>query len=326
MKSYRFVIVAVTLTALLAAAAVLSLRLGAVATPVQDVVQGLLSGDGLIWKYRLPRLIIAVLVGTNLALSGAILQGITRNPLAAPDIVGVSGGAGFAAVLVLLVFPALMSSALPVTAFMGAILAAALVYLIAYRPGGIEPSRLALTGVAISAGFQAMIMLLIVKYALDSSQALVWLKGSLYARTWKHVELLWPWTLVGLGLSLLCRRQFNALQLDEDTVKGLGIRVQLVRLVLLCTAVGLAASAVAIAGTIGFVGLVVPPLSKLLVGPDSSHFLPISALLGALLVTLADMLGRIILPPLEIPAGLVTALIGAPYFIYVLSFRRPKSN
>lgn len=326
MKAGRFIKIFLLLLALLILAALLSLRLGAVATPLPDVVHGLLSGDGLIWKYRLPRLVIAVLVGTNLALAGAILQSVTRNPLAAPDIVGVSAGGGFAAVIIILVFPALMPAALPVAAFAGAVAAAALVYLIAYRRGGIEPTRLALTGVAVSAGFQALIMFLIVKYALDSSQALVWLKGSLYARSWQHVKLLWPWTLAGTVLAYVCRKQLNVLQLSEETVKGLGVRVQLVRLLLLGIAVGLASSAVAVAGTIGFVGLVVPPLSKLLAGPDSKFYLPVAALLGALLVTTADMLGRIILPPLEIPAGIITALIGAPYFIYVLLFRAPKRS
>lgn len=320
----RFVKISLVLALLLILAALLSLRLGAVSTPLPEVVHGLLHGDGLIWKYRLPRLIIAVLVGANLALAGAILQSVTRNPLAAPDIVGVSSGSGFAAVVVLLIFPAVSFAVLPAAAFLGGIAAAVLVYLIAYRKGGIEPTRLALTGVAVSAGFQALITFLIVKYALDSSQALVWLKGSLYARSWQHVELLWPWTIVGGALSLLSRRQLNALLLDEGTVKGLGLRVQLVRLLLLATAVGLSASAVAIAGTIGFVGLIVPPLAKWLAGSDSAFFLPVSALLGALLVTAADMLGRIVLPPLEIPAGIITALIGAPYFIYVLCFRKPK--
>ncbi|ANS76788.1 hypothetical protein AWM70_21200 [Paenibacillus yonginensis] len=322
MRIRRFTGLAAGLLLLLLASALLSLRFGAVNTPVSAILQELSSGDWMVLKYRLPRLILAVLVGINMAVSGSILQGITRNPLASPEIVGVSAGGGLAAVVVLLGFPAFGASALPPAAFAGALIAAVIVYLAAYQKGGIQPMRLALTGVAISTGFQALITYMIVKYALDSSQALVWLKGSLYARSWQHVELLWPWTAAGLIVAGIYVRSLNALQLDEETVKGLGLRLPFLRLILLAAAVGLAASAVAVAGTIGFVGLVIPPLSRLLAGPDSRYSLPVAALLGALLVTLADLAGRVIYPPLEIPAGLITALIGAPYFIYVL-LRRP---
>jgi len=324
MKKRRFLKISVGLAILLLVMAVLSLRLGAVNTPMSDILQEITSGEWLVLKYRLPRLLIAVLVGINMAISGSILQGITRNPLAAPDIIGVSAGGGLAAVIVLLVFPALGPKVLPVAAFLGAIIAAVIVYLVSYQRGGIRPIRLALTGVAVSTGFHALITYMIVKYALSSSQALVWLKGSLYARSWQHVELLWPWTLAGLVLALLNRKNLNTLQLDEETVKGLGMRIQLVRLLLLVIAVGLAASSVAIAGTIGFVGLVIPPLARLLVGPDSRYSLPVAALLGATLVALADLTGRIIYPPLEIPAGIITALIGAPYFVYVLLARKTR--
>ncbi|MGG6311411.1 FecCD family ABC transporter permease [Paenibacillus macerans] len=308
---------------LLVAAALLSLRLGAVPTPVSEIVQGLLQGDGVVYKYRLPRLIIAVLVGVNMALSGSVLQSVTRNPLAAPDIVGVSAGGGLAAVIVLLLFPSAPPILLPLAAFAGAIAAGLLVYLISYQSGGIRPERLALSGVAISAGLQALITFLIVKFALDSSQALVWLKGSLYARSWQHADMLWPWTVVGTIIALLSYRRINLLLLNEETVSGLGLRIQATRLLLIGVAVGLAASSVAIAGTIGFVGLVVPHAARLIVGgADSRLFMPVSALLGALLVTVADMLGRIVIPPVEIPAGIITALIGAPYFIYLLVNRK----
>ncbi|MFF2909052.1 FecCD family ABC transporter permease [Paenibacillus sp. NPDC057934] len=325
-KWTRFGQIIALLLLLLIIAAVLSLRFGAVNTPLREILAELSGGEPLVLKYRLPRLIIAVLTGINMAVAGAILQSVTRNPLAAPDIVGVTAGGGFGAVVVLLVFPTWSAAGLPIAAFAGAVTAAVIVYLFAYQRGGIRPTRLALTGVSVSLGFHSLITFLIVKYALDSSQALVWLKGSLYARSWQHVEMLWPWTLGGVLLALLSHRQINTLQLDEDTVTGLGLRIQLVRVLLLLTAVGLSASSVAVSGTIGFVGLVIPPLSKWLVGPDSRLYLPVSALLGALLVTLADLLGRVVLPPLEIPAGIFTALIGVPYFIYLLLIRRAQPN
>ncbi|MGG2092701.1 iron ABC transporter permease [Bacillus sp. S13(2024)] len=323
MKKFgRFTIIMIVGIILLIAVALLGLRLGAVPTPIANIIEGMMTGKGVVIKYRLPRLIIAILVGINMALSGTILQSVTRNPLAAPDIIGISAGGGLAAVMMLLMFPNVPPIMLPIAAFVGAMLASLLVYALSYQKGGVKPERLALCGVAISAGLHALITFIIVKFALDSSQALVWLKGSLYARSWQHVEMLWPWTLLGAVITFMSYKQINLLLLNEETVKGLGMRIDVVRLVLIGVAVGLAASSVAVAGTIGFVGLVIPHAARLLVGSDSRLFLPVSALLGALLVTGADMLGRIIIPPIEIPAGIITALIGAPYFIYLLVIRK----
>lgn len=321
-KLGRFTIVMIIGLILLIVFAFLSLRLGAVSISLDDMIEQMMAGEGVVVKYRLPRLVIAILVGINMALSGSILQSITRNPLAAPDIIGVSAGGGLAAVIMLLMFPSVPPVMLPIAAFVGATVASLLVYVLSYQKGGVKPERFALCGVAISAGLQALITFVIVKFALDSSQALVWLKGSLYARSWQHVEMLWPWTLIGALITFVSYKQINLLLLNEETVKGLGMRIDVVRLVLLGVAVGLAASSVAVAGTIGFVGLVIPHAARLLVGSDSRLFLPVSALLGALLVTGADLVGRIIIPPIEIPAGIITALIGAPYFIYLLVIRK----
>ncbi|PKJ55810.1 FecCD family ABC transporter permease [Bacillus sp. SN10] len=321
-KFGRFTIIMMVGVILLLILAVLSLRLGAVPTPLSHIIEEITTGKGVVLKYRAPRLLIAVLVGINMALSGSILQSITRNPLAAPDIIGISAGGGLVAVVMLLMFPSASPMILPVAAFFGALLASILVYTLSYQKSGLKPERLALCGVAISAGLHALITFIIVKFALDSSQALVWLKGSLYARSMHHVEVLWPWTVVGAVIVFLSYKQINLLLLNEETVKGLGMRLNIVRLILIGTAVGLAASSVAVAGTIGFVGLVIPHAARLLVGSDSRVFLPVSALLGALLVVGADMVGRIIIPPIEIPAGIITALIGAPYFIYLIVKRK----
>lgn len=323
MKKFgRFTMIMIVGVLLLILFAVLSLRLGAVPTPFSQIVEEITTGKGVVLKYRVPRLVIAALVGINMALSGSILQSITRNPLAAPDIIGISAGGGLVAVVMLLVFPSAPPMMLPVAAFLGALLTSILVYVLSYQKGGLKPERLALCGVAISAGLQALITFIIVKFALDSSQALVWLKGSLYARSMQHVEMLWPWTVVGSVIMFLSYKQINLLLLNEETVRGLGMRLNIVRFILIGTAVGLAASSVAVAGTIGFVGLVIPHAARLLVGSDSRVFLPVSALLGALLVVGADMVGRIIIPPIEIPAGIITALIGAPYFIYLIVKRK----
>ncbi|MCB5236405.1 FecCD family ABC transporter permease [Niallia circulans] len=321
MKKYRLSYILIVLCLLIIVISVLSLKYGAVQTSIIDIIQELKGNEGLVVKYRLPRIILAALVGINMALSGAILQNITKNPLAAPDIMGVTAGSGLIAIIILLLFPTL-SSFIPFFAFLGAIVTAGGVYLLSQIKGEIKPLRLALTGVALSAGFNALITFLIVKYALNSSQALVWLKGSLYARSWQHIELIIPWTIIGSVILIVSYRYLNIMQLNEETAVGLGLKVNKVRIIMLLVAVGLAASAVAVAGTIGFIGLVVPPLARLLVGGNSLHYLPVSALMGALLVITADFLGRVIFPPLEIPAGIITAMIGAPYFIYLILTRK----
>lgn len=320
--SKRFAVIMVGSLLLLALLAIIALRLGAVPTTFAQVINDLWLQDGLIWEYRVPRVLIAIFVGINMALAGSILQGVTRNPLAAPDIIGISAGGGLASVIMILVVPSFPQMMLPLAAFGGAVFAGMIVYFVSYSRGGIKPERLALTGVAISAGVQALITLLIVGYALNAAQALVWLKGSLYARSWQHVEMIWPWTLVGGLVALIAYRQLNLLLLNEETVRGLGMRIDRTRLLLLVVSVALAGSSVAVAGTIGFVGLVIPHAARLLVGSDFRLLLPTSAVLGALLVTLSDLVGRVVMPPVEIPAGLVTALLGAPYFLYLLLRRK----
>ncbi|WP_141432186.1 iron ABC transporter permease [Bacillus sp. 03113] len=299
----------------------LGMRFGAAPTSFHEIFAELQAGEGLVIDLRLPRVVLAILIGVNMAVSGFILQSITRNPLAAPDIVGITAGGGLAAVIMILTMSNFPPIYMPIFSFIGAVIASFLVYLFAYR-NGIDPVRLALSGVAISAGIHAIIKFLVVKYALSASQALVWLKGSLYARSWAHVEILWPWTLAGLVIALLFFKQINLLSFNDDTVKGLGLAVDRTRLFLIILAVALAASSVAVAGTIGFVGLVIPHAARILVGPDSRLAIPTAALLGAVLVTMSDLLGRVVLPPLEIPVGIVTSVIGAPYFLYLLLWRK----
>jgi ABC-type Fe3+-siderophore transport system permease subunit len=320
-KRQRFLLVMLGGGFLLCLLAVLSLRLGAIPVPFAQMIDELLQKDGVIYDFRLPRLIIAVCVGMNMALSGSILQGVTRNPLAAPDLIGITAGGGLATVIMILAVPNYSANWLPFFAFGGSFAAAAIVFVLSYRKG-IRPERLALCGVAVSSGIHALITLLIVKFAPSAAQALVWLKGSLYARTWDHVDIIVPWTVLGAILALISCYRLNILLLSEETIQGLGMKITRVRLYLIALSVILAGSAVAVAGTIGFIGLVIPHLTRLLVGSDYRLSLPASALLGAVLVTAADTIGRIVLPPVEISAGIVTALIGAPYFVYLLVRRK----
>jgi ABC-type Fe3+-siderophore transport system permease subunit len=211
---------------------------------------------------------------------------------------------------------------LPVYAFVGALATSLFVFVIALKQGRLLPERLALCGIAVGGAIHAFITLLIVTYSPNAAQALVWLKGSLYARSWQHVEMLIPWTLVCMSLAILAYRQINLFALEEETICSLGMNIDRARLLLLLLAIGLAGSSVAVAGTIGFIGLVVPHLSRLLVGVDARYVLPVAAVLGALLVVVSDVVGRAIFPPAEIPVGILTSLLGAPYFMYLLMRQR----
>jgi len=269
--------------------------------------------------FRLPRILTAFLVGMALATSGAIMQGITRNPLAEPGILGVSAGAGLAAVSIIVWLDNVPLSLLPWAAFGGALATAVAIYVLSWKQSGSAPIRLILIGVAFAAVLGALTTFMLVFGDInDVQQAYVWLAGSVYGRNWEHVHTLGAWLLVLLPLAIFSARQLNTLGLGDEIARGLGTRVELQRLLLLVISVALAAAAVAVAGTIGFVGLVAPHITRRLVGPSHEGLIPITALFGGALLVLADLIGRSIIAPSELPIGIVTALIGAPYFVYLL--------
>ena len=275
--------------------------------------------------FRLPRIVLAFMVGAALAVSGTLMQGITRNALADPYLLGVSGGAALAAVTIIVWVQTVPVSALPFAAFGGALITAAAIYIFAWRNGSSSPMRLILIGIAIEAlvGAVTSVMLLFGNI-YDVQQAYVWLAGSVYGRNWEHVHSLGAWLLVLLPMAFLLARQLNTLNLGDDTAKGLGLRVERGRVFLMVISVALAAAAVAVAGTIGFVGLVAPHITRRLVGPAHEGLLPISALFGGALVVLADLIGRWVIAPSELPVGIVIAMIGAPYFLYLLYRNRNR--
>jgi iron complex transport system permease protein len=271
-----------------------------------------------IYTLRLPRVIVAFLVGMALAIAGAILQGLTRNPLAAPEIVGVEAGAGLAAVSLIVLFPSIPVLFLPIAAFAGALIAALLVYTLAWENGS-SPIRLILVGVGVGAVAAAFTSLMITFGNIyDVSQALVWLAGSVYGRTWEHIQALLPWLIVFIPPALVSARELNTMNLGDDVARGLGSPVEWQRGLLLLITVALAGASVATAGTIGFVGLMSPHLARQLVGTPHEGLIPTAALIGGLIVALADFLGRSLFAPIELPCGVVTAAIGAPYFLYLL--------
>ncbi len=267
---------------------------------------------------RLPRVLVAFLVGVGLAVSGAILQGLTRNPLADPSIIGISSGASLAAVILIVLVPMAPLFLLPLAAFAGALIVAVLIYFLAWKQGSTSV-RLILVGVGLAIIVDALTTLMITFGEINSvSQALVWLAGSVYGRSWEHVWPLLTWLGSLAPLTLLLCRDLNTLNLGDEVAQSLGNRVEFKRSLLLLISVALAGAAVATAGTIDFVGLMAPHIARQLVGPSHEGLIPTAALTGGMLVVLADLLGHSLFAPIEIPCGIITAAIGAPYFLYLM--------
>lgn len=265
---------------------------------------------------RLPRTIVAMLVGINLSLSGAILQAVMKNPLADPHIIGISSGAGLFGIFAMLVFDDAGIFVTP-AAFFGAMSAAILIYILAWKDG-IRPIRIILAGVAVSAFLGAGISALLIFYSEKVHGALLFMVGGLSARSWSHVEILYPYTIFGMILTFLSARHLNILQLGDEVAKGLGLRVNLTRTILTAIAALLAASAVCVVGLLGFVGLIIPHTTRLIIGSDYKILLPCAAFLGAGTVSISDTIARTIFSPTELPVGILMAILGAPFFLYLL--------
>ena len=313
--------VLLALLILLAAACLVSMAVGSAGYSVLEILRALFSEEKsaiktIVINLRLPRIILAILIGASLAAAGALLQSVMRNPLADPGTIGVSAGAGTAATTILLLFPNLTSS-VPLFAFGGAALACVLIYMMAWKEG-VDPTRIILSGVAINSVLGAYNSLLQLLNSDSLEGVLAFMNGSLSGRSWSQVRLLSVYASIGLVLAFLCIRSANALQLGDEMAKSLGVKVSGSRVLLSGVAAFLAASTVSVAGMIGFVGLVVPHISRLLVGSDYKAMLPTSVVLGALVLLVADTVGRTIVPGMEIPVGIVMAVCGGPFFLYLL--------
>ncbi len=273
---------------------------------------------------RLPRTLVAFLAGVGLAIAGTITQSITRNPLAAPGIIGINAGASLSAVSLLVIFPNTPISLLPFAAFGGALTVSLLIYWFAWD-GGSSPVRLILVGIGFNLITNALTNLTITFGDINNvSQALVWLAGSVYGRSTEQFLALVPWIGIFGILALLLSRELNTLNLGDNTARCLGTQVEWQRGLLLLTSTALAGASVATAGAIGFVGLMAPHLGRQLVGNSHQGLLPVAAMLGGMLVVWADLLGKLLFSPIELPCGIITAAIGAPYFLYLLSQNRKK--
>ena len=313
--------VLLALLILLAAACLVSMAVGSAGYSVPEILRALFSEEKsaiktIVINLRLPRIILAILIGASLAAAGALLQSVMRNPLADPGTIGVSAGAGTAATTILLLFPNLTSS-VPLFAFGGAALACVLIYMMAWKEG-VDPTRIILSGVAINSVLGAYNSLLQLLNSDSLEGVLAFMNGSLSGRSWSQVRLLSIYASIGLVLAFLCIKSANALQLGDEMAKSLGVKVSGSRVLLSGVAAFLAASTVSVAGMIGFVGLVVPHISRLLVGSDYKAMLPTSVVLGALVLLVADTVGRTIVPGMEIPVGILMAVCGGPFFLYLL--------
>lgn len=317
-----------TLIGLILATAIISIGAG-YSSMGYDRIAAALIGQGtfkenfVLFSIRMPRIGITVLAGMALALSGAILQSITRNDLADPGIIGINSGAGAAIAVFFLFVPVEAGSfvyLLPLVAFAGALLTAILIYLFSYqKETGLQPIRLILTGIGFSMALSGVMIVLISSAEREKVDFIAnWLAGNIWGTDWPFILALLPWLLVLIPFVLYKANRLNMLGLSEPVAVGLGVSVEKERITLLLAAVALAASAVSVTGGIAFIGLMAPHIAKALVGPRHQLFLPLAILTGGWLLLLADTIGRNLLEPSGIPAGVMSALIGAPYFIYLL--------
>ncbi len=274
----------------------------------------------IIFNVRLPRNLIAAMVGINLAVSGVTLQGVMNNPLASPSIIGISSGAGFMAFVIMILFPE-YSYLVPIGAFIGAIATAFLIYTLAWK-NGVSPIRLILSGVAVSSFLGAGINILMTFYPERVSGGLAFMIGGLSGKTWPDFHLIWPYTLIAGLLCLLLSNQINVLQLGDEVATGLGLSVEKIRSLFIVLAAFLAASAVSVAGLLGFVGLIVPHIARMIVGSDYRYLYPATIGLGGAVLVACDVLARMMFDPIELPVGVIMAVLGAPFFLYLLRERK----
>ncbi|WP_128104330.1 iron ABC transporter permease [Paenibacillus sp. DCT19] len=324
----RSIVVSVTLLCIACAVIIISLNTGTIRMSPMAVLQTLLGNGSsddhiVLFDYRLPRILVTVLAGAGLGISGAALQGITRNPLADPGILGLHAGAA----LGLMVFVSLSHSMdspaalfIPLFTFAGGIVAALIIMLLAYdRHNGVSPIKLILVGIAVAAGFHALTLYLSLRLDEDTySFAARWLAGSVWGRDWVHVQALLPWVVLCIPYIWSRSKTLDAFGLGDAAATGIGTAVRSQRILLLLCTVALSSVSVSMAGGIGFIGLAAPHLARRLVGPMHRHLIPAAGLIGMVILVAADTIGRTIFQPNAIPAGIVVAAIGAPYFLYLL--------
>jgi ABC-type Fe3+-siderophore transport system permease subunit len=310
--------IAIGLLVLLLAA---SIMVGASGLPIYRSLAALLAWDrsadhALIFDVRLPRAVLAALVGSNLAVAGVLIQALTRNPLASPQTFGINAGAALAIVISLIAIPMLGRWGVVVPAFLGAALVGVVMWSLSLS-GAVNTIKLALAGISIQLVLAALVQAILISNNA-SQDILFWLAGSVTSAQWAKVAVILPFTVIGISIAILGSRHFGLLALDTTTSLALGQNARLVGGGAAALMVVLAGSAVAVSGPIGFVGLIVPHLVRRVVGEDQRSIIVLSAIAGPLLLVSADLLGRLVFFPSEVPVGIVTALLGAPAFLFLV--------
>lgn len=298
-----------------------AMKLGSIDIEFGELIIGLLTNSSdpkvsLIRDLRMPRVLVSLLVGANLAVSGVLLQSIIRNPLADPSVTGISAGASFASVIILIFFPKL-NSIRPLFGFIGGLVACSLVYMLAYKKG-ISAIRIVLAGIAINAMLVSLTSMSNMYGANNSASIQLWLNGSLANITWNDVYILLIYSLIGYIAAFLLYRSCDVIVLGEKNAKSLGLNYDLQMALICLVAVFLGSTATAVGGIISFVGLVVPHICRMIIGSSHKYLIPFSISMGAILLLIADTISRYAFRPLEIPVGLVMAVIGGPVFLYLL--------
>lgn len=301
--------------------AILCIGIGSVRFSIGQTVRAVFIADDstprlLIWNLRLPRILTGALVGLCLSLSGCILQGLMRNHLASPSTIGVTSGASFVGYLTLVAFPSL-SALLPVGSISGAFATTMLIYLLAYQKGA-STVRIILSGLAVSTLFGAFSDVIRTMFPETLSNATGFLVGSLNGVTWSSFHMVLPYAIIGTLVCVFLPSRMNILLLGEETATSLGLRTEVFKLILIVTSSLLSGAAIAVAGIVGFAGLIVPHIARLLVGSDYKYLFPTSALLGSMLIMVCDTIGRVILMPGEVSVSIILAFLGAPFFLYLL--------
>ena len=329
-KVLRWSIILTGLTIGLLITIIACLSIGSVDIPFAEVITILLGGgperdSWIILHLRLPRILLAVLVGASLAVAGATMQGLFRNPMASPSVIGISAGAAFGASLAIVLGISWTSGAfaIPAMAFVFSFVTLFLVYAVSRNRSGYVPvETLLLAGIAIGSLFNALVSALQYFAGEKLSGVVFWLMGGLNNATWDQVVISLPAVILGCSVILMLSRDLNAMMVGEEQAGNLGINVNQIRIALLLAASLVTAMAVSVSGVIGFVGLIIPHVVRILVGPDHRILLPASIISGALFMVWTDTLARTIISPAELPVGIITSLLGAPFFIYLLMSRK----
>jgi iron complex transport system permease protein len=313
------------LLVLLIAASLLALAVGSVAVPLRGVVgacTGLFPATDMdrliILDIRLPRVLLAILVGAGLSVAGTVLQALLRNPLAEPYILGISSGGTMGTILAMALASGVSFLVAPAASFAGSALVMFLVYAMAHRRGQLDPYTLLLSGVMVGAFFNAAVLLTVALFNQELRNAFLWLMGNLSGARYETLLVAGPLTMLGIIPAFLYSRQYNLIATGDETALQLGVDVRVLRRRSYAIASVITGAVVSVSGVVGFVGLIIPHIVRMVFGPDHRLLLPASFLLGGIFLVLADTLARTMLSPTEIPVGAVTALLGAPVFVYLL--------